>query len=471
MVALDWGRAETVSVTGCRFLAVAAVTVQLLACAASARAATVGLRTVQDGSLEAVLLSYDAAPGEGNQVNVTLRTDPGSPPFVPSGMSVTVRDAGAPLVAGLGCSAVDAHAAQCFTASQSMALALGDLGDELVVAREGASVPLLAATDVRVHGGDGADRLTLGSESARVTGGAGDDMVIGAGFPPYVGREWLDGGPGNDRVFGGRGADQLDGGRGRDEVYGQQDDDVLLDGDDEDDLLSGGSGLDTGSYGVQTRSVRADLGERVARIGPGAPGRLRGIEHLVGGSGDDRLWGDQGDNELDGGPGRDTLSGRGGNDQLLNSEGVAACGPGVFDAVRGTLSAADVLGRDCELVAVGYEEDELTGELLPAHPRPATARTLTFTVTCAFTEEGRARCGDGHLLVREARGRHRRIAAGPLPSGHWEDRRVRARLTRTGRRLASRPGGVLATVRIGDYRPLGTMRWTIRLRLAGTGEP
>ena len=446
----------------------AAVTVQLLAGAASARAAIVGVRTVQYGSWEAVLLSYDAAPGEANQVSVTLRTDLGSPPFVPSGISVTVHDAGAPLAAGLGCSAVDTHAAQCSTAGQSMALALGDLDDVLVVAREGVSVPLLAATDVRVDGGDGADRLTLGSESARVTGGAGDDVLIGAWAAPYAGREWLDGGRGNDRVFSGRGADELDGGSGRDEVYGQEDNDVLLDGDNEDDLLFGGSGLDTVSYDEQTRSVRADLGGRETRTGPGARDRLRGIEHLVGGSGDDRLWGDRGDNELDGGPGRDTLSGRGGSDQLLNSEGVAACGPGGRDAVRGTLSAADVLGRDCELVAVGYEEDELTGELLPAHPRPVTARTLTFT--CAFTEDGRALCGDGHLLVREARGQRHRIAAGPLPSGHWKDRRVKARSTRTGRRLASRPGGVLATVRIGDYRPLGTMRWTIRLRLAAIGE-
>jgi hypothetical protein len=374
---------------------------------------------------------------------------------------VTIRDAGAPLSSGQGCSAIDAHSARC-SWSGVLAMALGDNGDALVIDAAGQqALPSFFGPSVEVTGGDGDDRLATTTGSFGMSGDAGDDLLTGG-----PDRDRLDGGAGNDRLIGGAGADELDGGSGRDELYGQLADDVLLDRDLERDLLSGSAGIDTVSHSGRVEPMVADLAKGEVRARLGAPDRLRGIEGLVGGSGDDRLSGDRAENVLDGGPGLDTLSGRGDSDTLVNSEGIAACGPGATDAVRGEVSAADILGRDCELVAVGHEIDELTGELMPAHPRPANARALTFTVTCAFTEEGRERCGDGKLLVREARGQRRRIASGPLPERQWDHRRVRARLTTTGRRLVSRRGGILATVRIGNYRPFRTLRWTIRLEVA-----
>ena len=449
-----------------RRLVAAALTFLALVSARTAHAATIGLGPVQEGLIETTALRFDAAPGEANVVTVSLEAgSPGPlPGSVPNG--VTIRDEGAVLTPGAGCSRIDSNTAHC--SSYAFVIALGDAADTLVV--DTSQLPATAVffpPGVRVDGGDGDDRLVSGAPSSRMNGGAGNDVLIGGPGPAYSGRDFLDGGSGDDRIFGGSGEDELDGGPGRDELYGQEHDDLLLNADEEDDLLSGGSGADTVSHPGRLERVVADLGKRVARVGSVAPDRLRRIERLIGGSGDDRLFGDRGDNELDGGLGEDTLSGRGGNDQLLNSEGRVACGPGGADAVRGRVSSADILGRDCELVAAGHPLDEDIGEPLPAYPRPATARALTFTITCASTEEGRAHCGDGGLVVREARARRRRIAFRPLGSGPWEERRVKAILTSEGRRLASRPTGVMATVWIGEYPPYGPLRWTIRLEIAG----
>ncbi|MFL5850342.1 MAG: hypothetical protein ACJ76R_15535, partial [Solirubrobacteraceae bacterium] len=252
-------------------VAVAAVT------AAPAPAATVNLTPARDS----LTLRFAARPGETNDV-VLDRT--------PSGFVVQQRSAR--LAAGRGCRLLERYVAFC-------AVAPGE-------ARE---------LSAEVLAGDHDDRLDIGDVAAPVDeialdGGAGDDLLLGAGRTPKpasadgLGDLRLDGGPGRDRLVGGPARESLDGGTGADVLRGGRGDDVLT-GDPAEagralpvfpDRLDGGKGEDVADYGLRRRAVTVDLADRRPDGQAGEGDVLRGIDDVWGGDRRNVLRGDGGRN-------------------------------------------------------------------------------------------------------------------------------------------------------------------------------
>lgn len=152
------------------------------------------------------------------------------------------------------------------------------------------------------------------SSGNTITTGSGDDTIDGAG-----GNDRLQSNAGNDTLIGGSGNDTLVGGsgEGNDIYYGgdadgtdTSSDDLLIYSSATNSIavkLQGASGLAT-AYGVASGS---DIGVD----------RLYGIEHVIGGSGDDTIIGNSDANSLSGGTGNDTLEGGAGNDVLDGGSG------------------------------------------------------------------------------------------------------------------------------------------------------
>jgi hypothetical protein len=92
-------------------------------------------------------LAFAGAPGERNLVGLQAIVD-----AVPGGFSWLVDDAGAPLVAGVGCVSLDIHTARCeeaadLTSSLPLAsVALGDMDDNLTASADDAVGALLLPT-------------------------------------------------------------------------------------------------------------------------------------------------------------------------------------------------------------------------------------------------------------------------------------------------------------------------------------
>ena len=228
----------------------------------------------------------------------------------------------------------------------------------------------------RLNGEDGNDVLVGGTGGGSLMGGDGDDVLVGYGQ--------LDGGAGNDtivltghgHVWGGPGADILmsevgarynrlmyrgssDGGgtgvtvnlatgtgQGADAegdvisgftgIVGSPYDDKLI-GDENDnqfngkfgaDEIDGAGGSDIAIYHPDKEGVTIDLGGTkdadgfITATGGRAEGdRLKDIENLHGGKGDDKLRGDEKVNSIDGSSGDDVLEGRGGADTLRGGTG------------------------------------------------------------------------------------------------------------------------------------------------------
>ena len=188
-------------------------------------------------------LIYTAAAGEANDVTVTRQ-----------GFVHTIRDAGASIEVGSGCSRVDAQTVTCN--AEVARIALGDGADQATSS---------AGT---VDGGDGNDVLSVLSGN----GGAGDDIVT---CEPTVVSCSLGGGPGADRVTGGPMSDSIF-------------DDASGAGDD--DLLDGGDGVDVISYDLHTTAVGVELDAIPQRVvAEGENDSIARFERVYGGAGDDVL--------------------------------------------------------------------------------------------------------------------------------------------------------------------------------------
>ena len=204
-------------------------------------------------------------------------------------------------------------------------------------------------------------KLRNGADSASVEGlvsvrgGSGRDVLRGSS-----GVDFLNGQRGPDTLRGRRGSDDLTGGPGRDRLLGGGGEDDLIDGESDrraaSDVFVGG-GNPTGGGADRGDTVdysRRDAGLRINLRRGGGPGgdTLRGVESLVGGSGNDRLAGDGGDNWLVGRGGDDKLRGRAGDDNPQ--------GGGGSDIVSGN-AGADVLwgDRGADLLKGGADDDTL----------------------------------------------------------------------------------------------------------------
>ncbi|WP_075290292.1 M10 family metallopeptidase [Pararhizobium arenae] len=134
------------------------------------------------------------------------------------------------------------------------------------------------------------------------------------------------GGSGADTINGNKAANLLSGGAGKDTLNGNAGNDRLIGGSGY-DSLDGGTGQDTADYSSSTTTIQIALKgaswANVTNQNDTILDRVRNIENLTGGSGDDvfvgdgfsnRLSGKAGSDYLDGGAGSDILTGGSGND-------------------------------------------------------------------------------------------------------------------------------------------------------------
>ncbi|HET9544397.1 MAG TPA: calcium-binding protein [Gaiellaceae bacterium] len=254
---------------------------------------------------------YSAGAGEENAVELTV-TETFDPEFFELNMDVTVRDNGALIVAGTGCTALAPSEALCQVSHAASGWAdwfaayLRGEADTFTAAGERTDV----GNGVTVFGGAGADELEGTEEADTLRGGPGDDMLDGrAGTVPLD--KFILGG---DRLFGGAGADLLSGGDGgHDELRGGLGADTLRGGRGPNDVVS--------YQGLTDRVVVRLNGRR----DDGRPGErdlvARDVEDVMSGSGNDLLIGNDRGNWLAGGPGDDALIARGGRDLLEGDPG------------------------------------------------------------------------------------------------------------------------------------------------------
>ena len=393
------------------------------------QAAVAGTVSMEVDAAGTGTVRFVAGAGEANRVVITLSSEP---------YGVVITDSGAPVLAGQRCTSLSAYTVRCDRPPEG---------------------GLAVYPDVIL--GDRDDKLASRS---------------GFGFRGY-------GGPGNDRLLGSPETDVLDGGGGRDQLYGGGSQDFLTDGDLDgmagnaapgSDILDGGRGPnDTVSYDQRSVPVNVDIRDPGPDGAVGEADTVRGIEHVTGGSGSDRLAGDDRANDIKGGGGADRLIGRGGNDSFYGHLGLGArfipdegadsfsCGLG-RDLIY-PVEAYDFVQRDCE--RVGRDDERFDFYFRPYPIRTQGTRAI-FKIGCPYDLDGvydyPTTC-HGQLKLIEATGPGRLLGRGTIASGDYE-RSVPVRLTDTGMRLARRKQGVLAVVQVRG-RNLGRTAWTIRLKL------
>jgi Ca2+-binding RTX toxin-like protein len=195
------------------------------------------------------------------------------------------------------------------------------------------------------------DELVGTSRNDEIVALAGDDVVSGG-----AGNDTLDGGEGDDELSGDEGNDVLKGGTGDDALIGGIGNDVLFGGAG-DDSLDGGAGIDIADYSDDTAGIVVDLAVGTADGDAVGSDELVGIEHVIGGAGNDVITGNGAADLLDGGAGSDHLDGAGGDDIILAGAGndvidggtgfdtldlSAATGPVSVDVSAGTVSGAGI---------------------------------------------------------------------------------------------------------------------------------
>jgi len=189
----------------------------------------------------------------------------------------------------------------------------GEEGDDILEGNEGNDALTGEAGSDTLDGDIGNDFLDGGENDDRLMGGTGNDTLKGGsrveiqqigvdneGLPIFSDPQFFDD-AGKDFLDGGEGDDLLNGEAGDDYLFGGSDRDFLI-GDKGNDILDGGTENDT----------------------------------LNGEAGNDSLIGGQGDDILNGGIDTDTLNGEAGNDSLYgNSENDLLIGEAGNDLIDG----------------------------------------------------------------------------------------------------------------------------------------
>lgn len=212
--------------TGKTCRSAAAIALSLAALGMMASAASAGTLSASGG-----VVTYKAKGGEANRVTLTQSV-------VKSNDSITVKDGGAKVTAGAGCTGAPVHC---------------DLGKlTKVVVDLGNKDDTLDATKVQVKmsidAGSGDDTIDAGSGADSIDGHSGVDFLHGHEGNDTIhgndGKDHLFGEDGNDKVFGDGNDDHLNGGAGADTLDGGIGGDVMIGGADKDTYLGGG-GNDT----------------------------------------------------------------------------------------------------------------------------------------------------------------------------------------------------------------------------------
>ena len=394
------------------------VTAALMPAAASAATAEVKASAEYDGpELDTFTLyatvHYDAAPGELNAVTARREGD-----------VIVVRDDGATITAGTGCSPIDERTVSCKPTPEQQAAAPENAGTLLT-----ASVQLGDGNDTSVldaagtaAGGLGDDTLTIAASNvngASVLGDDGNDTLVGG-----PGDDRLDGGPGDDKLSGGPKDDSLDGAAGADTLSGESGDDTLY-GSADGDEIDGGDDTDLISFRDEPEGADRpdDVEVDLSMTGPqpGAAGvTLIAVEDASGGKGSNVLRGNDGPNTLktrrgtvDGGAGDDDLEGQvvigGDGDDVLLARKRADCGSG-YDALVAGGVRKPALGNDCE--AGRFLAVELRGVSRVVGGKLAVRGRAVPGIDFDDRNTAGPPIGKGKLRVLEAGGRHRVLAKG-----------------------------------------------------------
>ena len=253
-----------------------------------------------------------------------------------------------------------------------------------------------------VLGGDAlANMLDGGAGNDTLDGGDGDDLLQG-----HEGNDTLDGGVGDDTAtyrektvsvvvtlnrsnfanvtVGGiledkiRNIENIEGGSAADTLTGDDLSNAFLGGGGK-DVLDGGIGIDTALYTDKTLAVAVTLNganDAKVQIGGIDEDKIRNIENVTGGTGNDILTGDSLANVLSGGAGADVLQGAGGQDTLDGGDGVDTASYAektvsvVLTLNGGANATATIDGKSEDIVSNienitgGSADDILTGDTL-----------------------------------------------------------------------------------------------------------
>ncbi|MEO0546090.1 MAG: tandem-95 repeat protein [Pseudomonadota bacterium] len=244
-----------------------------------------------------------------------------------------------------------------------------------------------------VTGGAGDDRIFTSNGNDILRGGSGNDALAG-----FDGDDTLNGGSDNDELNGGEGADSLNGGSGTDRASyfnASSGIDLLLQttggGDDiwgayGSTSLGGYAGEAVGdTFNSIEQFTLTNFDDRIFGFGTGNEMFLAdgdddfsvatastGVDTVVGGVGNDRiftaggddfLYGNEGDDELDGGTGSDELYGMDDNDILRGGQGdddlYGGSGNDTVDGGQGADRLFGETGNDT--LSGGLNDDELFG--------------------------------------------------------------------------------------------------------------
>jgi Ca2+-binding RTX toxin-like protein len=206
----------------------------------------------------------------------------------------------------------------------------GGAGDDSLTGGSGNDVLIGGAGNDKIDGGAGNDTVVFGGK-ADVTitiGSSGAVTVTGSdeGTDTFLNIENISGGSGNDTIKGNDKANQMAGGDGNDTLLGGGGNDTLI-GSAGDDVIDGGVGTDTLILAVEDGTgLVIDLTgagtEIVVDTGSLGKDKLKGVEAVEAGNGDDRLTSDVNGHRMIGGGGADTLNGGGGKDTLDGGDGI-----------------------------------------------------------------------------------------------------------------------------------------------------
>ena len=132
------------------------------------------------------------------------------------------------------------------------------------------------------------------------------------------------GGYGGNSIRGNNENNLLRGGAGKDTLYGNGGNDTFI-GSGESDQMDGGDGVDTVDYSARFESIELALGDEIYEdflVNGEKEDRVKGIENVTGGLGNDVFTGNGSANHLEGGFGDDIISGGLGDDVLYGNDGA-----------------------------------------------------------------------------------------------------------------------------------------------------
>lgn len=135
------------------------------------------------------------------------------------------------------------------------------------------------------------------------------------------------------------------------------------------DTIDGGSGSDTADYSEKSAAIVLNLaslsgGYTNVLVGGKLEDKIKNIENIFGGAGNDVLTGNSSNNFFRGGSGKDTMDGGGGTDTADYSEKIDDLYVTLAGAANSTVSGAgdDDVIRNFEHFLSGSGNDEITGD-------------------------------------------------------------------------------------------------------------